>query len=172
MHVGNIMVESLMKYYIQKNIRTTKEDYILVELHRQENDRYMEQIMGHLDKVASKVVWVKHPRYNCYKGEHITFLPPQGYVDMCRLVDKAKLLITDSGGLQVDSTYLGTPCMTLRERTEWGNTVSFGTNTLCSVETFLGNWTLPEKEADQDKFKAELWDDKVSERILNVLKEV
>jgi len=179
-HVGNIAVEALIKYYIQQCIRVSSEkDYILIELHRPENDAYISKVIAIMDDVKFKVVWVKHPRYreDIYKANHITFLSPQSYVDMCKLVDHAKLLLTDSGGLQVDSTYLNVPCITLRENTEWLDTINYGTNTLVKVQDFVDKGIIFDcgeyyKETDFRTFTRELWDDKVSERILTVLKEV
>jgi UDP-N-acetylglucosamine 2-epimerase (non-hydrolysing) len=182
-HVGNIMVESLIKNYLNKSEPVwfpkgeTFRDYILVELHRQENDIYVTEVMRILDEIKSKVVWVKHPRYKYENMQNIRFLDPQSYYNMCYLVRNANLLITDSGGLQVDSTFLGTPCITLRKSTEWQSTIHHGTNHLVSIKDFIGEAKLNAedyvgKKTNKEVFKRELWDDKVSERILNVLKEV
>jgi len=188
-HSGNIMVESLIKNYLTKEEAVwfpkgeIFKDYILVELHRQENDKYIIEVMQILDELKANVVWVKHPRYHHESMRHesmhnnIRFLEPQPYYNMCYLVHNADLLITDSGGLQVDSTYLNTPCITLRKSTEWTNTLEFGTNHLVSVEDFIGKKVLHMEEytraiTDMERMESELWDSKVSERILSVLKEV
>jgi UDP-N-acetylglucosamine 2-epimerase len=178
-HVGNIMVETLLKNYKRDINPIMYDQYILVEIHRKENDLVMKDIMKKLDVEWINVTWVKHPRYKEYAAEHIKFLVPQSYNNMCHLVDYATMVITDSGGLQVDSTVLGTPCITIRESTEWGNTIYSGTNHLVNVKNFLsmdlrseGLSYIVNKETNKRMLQDELWDDKVSERILTVLKEV
>ncbi|MBV5329479.1 MAG: UDP-N-acetylglucosamine 2-epimerase, partial [Chlorobium sp.] len=99
------------------------------------------------------------------------FVEPLGYIDFLKLVSEARIVLTDSGGIQEETTVLGVPCITLRKNTERPVTVTEGTNHLAGVEPgdilritnfVLSNWQKP------DRLPA-LWDGKAAERIVSVL---
>lgn len=174
-HVGNIMVESLLRYGDIKKKEGLK--YILVEIHRAENDDNIIDICTLCGALSLPVKWVKHPRYEgkgiYQKLPNIEYLTPQSYKAMTALVSNASLVITDSGGLQVDSCYLNVPCITIRKSTEWGETISSGANILVDPVYNISNIHQIYEEHMNTKFSTdfliELWDDQVSERIMEIL---
>tara|TARA_Y100001960_G_scaffold288604_1_gene327820 strand:- start:174 stop:533 length:360 start_codon:yes stop_codon:yes gene_type:complete len=96
---------------------------------------------------------------------------PQFYFDMIRLMSQAKMVLTDSGGIQEETTILGVPCLTIRENTERPVTIENGTNTLVGTGTkkILETAKNVLKLDRQEKKKPKLWDGKASERICRVL---
>ena len=151
--IGNIMIDSieLLRERIEsssacKNLGPSDRQYALVTLHRPSNvddEKSVADIALHLERVASAVhvVFPVHPRtrknliafgyYDKLAGNpEITILEPLPYIEFMNLAINAKLVITDSGGLQEETTYLGIPCITLRENTERPITLTQGTNRL------------------------------------------
>jgi UDP-N-acetylglucosamine 2-epimerase (non-hydrolysing) len=119
--------------------------YGVVTLHRPSNvdePATLAQVLAILREVAEAVplVWPMHPRTRAnidrfglahrLAGTRIACLPPQGYLEMVGLMKRATLVLTDSGGVQEETTALGVPCLTMRENTERPITVTHGTNTL------------------------------------------
>jgi UDP-N-acetylglucosamine 2-epimerase len=84
---------------------------------------------------TAKLLCVKFPHWLPHQG--LRFVEPVGYLDMLCLVDHARLTLTDSGGLQKEAFFLGCPCITLREETEWRETVEEGGNVLAGVESTM-----------------------------------
>lgn len=116
-----------------------------------------------------QAVWEKPGRVS---EPGVYLLPSLGYLDFLRLMDNAALVLTDSGGIQEETTFLGKPCLTLRENTERPVTVTHGTNCLVGLET---------SKIIQESFRIlsnnsingssiKLWDDKVAQRIVKTLK--
>jgi UDP-N-acetylglucosamine 2-epimerase (non-hydrolysing) len=102
---------------------------------------------------------------------HLQIVDPLGYIDFLRLMDRARLVLTDSGGIQEETTVLGVPCLTLRENTERPITVRQGTNRVVGSDpnriieeanAVLKQWT---GKARRPKF----WDGRAAQRIVNVL---
>lgn len=106
----------------------------------------MQPLLGVLREVSEKLplIFAMHPRTRaCIErfglsdllaSERILCLPPQGYLEMLGLMSKARLMLTDSGGLQEETTAVGVPCLTLRENTERPITIEQGTNTLVGTD--------------------------------------
>ena len=96
----------------------------------------LQVVLGHLDVVAATlpVVFPVHPRTRARiddsKYPRVRFLPPLGYLEFLSLESEAAAVLTDSGGIQEETTYLGVPCFTLRSTTERPVTIRLGTNTL------------------------------------------
>jgi UDP-N-acetylglucosamine 2-epimerase (non-hydrolysing) len=98
-------------------------------------------------------------------------IEPVGYIEFLALQKNARVVITDSGGIQEETTYLGTPCLTLRENTERPITVTSGTNILIGRD-----WELLKRQFDESlsgnfkkPAKIPLWDGKASDRIADIL---
>ncbi len=153
--VGNIMIDSLRnhrskfeKSNILRELKLDPKRYILVTLHRPSNVDSEENLKKLLNifRDASdklKIVFPIHPRtknnmerYNLLKDfqQCTMMLPPLGYLDFMKLQTQSKLLITDSGGLQEESTVFGIPCLTVRENTERPITIKQGTNQLVPLD--------------------------------------
>ena len=123
--------------------------YGLVTIHRAENTNatQLRNILDTLNIIASQhypLVFSVHPRTGvCLKDQlpdwqphaRLRLIKPQGYLDMLQLVANARVVLTDSGGLQKEAFFLNRPCITLREETEWVETVSGGGNLVCGMKT-------------------------------------
>jgi len=121
----------------------------VVTLHRPSNVDDRDTLKGLLEalrEIAQKLplILALHPRTQARVAEfgfaglfddtRVAMLPPQGYLEMLGLMSKATLVLTDSGGLQEETTALGVPCLTIRENTERPITITEGTNTLCGTD--------------------------------------
>lgn len=120
--------------------------YLVVTVHRPSNTdsrENMAAIFGALGEAERPVVFPVHPRTRKYLGEYgllermpenVQVVEPLGYLDMLRLMAHAEKILTDSGGVQKEAYMLGVPCITLRENTEWVETVEAGWNVLVGAE--------------------------------------
>jgi UDP-N-acetylglucosamine 2-epimerase (non-hydrolysing) len=135
-------------------------------------------IMSELKLLASQmpVVFPIHPRtrkmcaqfgisIDNYKG--LKILEPIGYHDSLKLTENARLVLTDSGGLQEESTYFRTPCLTLRPNTERPITVTMGSNRLTNLEKLSADLDMVLKKGMHFGKVPPLWDGRASERIVN-----
>jgi len=159
--VGDVMYDSLREHIkraekvsgIMKKQNLSKKDFYLVTIHRAENTDIKEnlkkivQILAELDK---KTVFPIHPRTKKSLSEfnllgkleskdHLLLIDPVSYLDMLVLEKNARCVLTDSGGVQKEAFFLNTPCLTLREETEWVETLKNNWNNLVglSVEKVL-----------------------------------
>jgi UDP-N-acetylglucosamine 2-epimerase (non-hydrolysing) len=141
--VGNVMIDTLVRCLsLCQDPRTGgfPERYVLVTLHRPSNvddPRMLSDIVETLDQIGREipVVFPVHPRTRKNLGAArawpgIRLLDPVGYLEFLSLQKYATAVITDSGGIQEETTYLGVPCLTLRENTERPVTITMGTNVL------------------------------------------
>jgi len=165
-------------------------DYVLVTLHRPSNI----DSSGMLGKIASAledlsdelpVVFPVHPRtrqrleqlgihatnHKAGEGHGPMLLEPLGYLDFIGLMDHARLVLTDSGGVQEETTALGVPCLTLRENTERPATVSYGTNQVTGADP--ARWLPAARSILKGNYKkgsgVPLWDGRAAKRIVEVL---
>lgn len=194
--VGNVMIDSLIQFrekanrsMIKKSLGADGKRYALVTLHRPSNVDVQESLMNvlsMLEKISKQhtVIFPVHPRTRkmidefkltdrLHLNANMVFCDPLSYVDFLCLLESAALAITDSGGIQEETTYLGIPCLTVRENTERPVTVTEGTNTLTGFD-----YERTAAEATmvfQGKYKKghipELWDGKTAERITKILAE-
>jgi UDP-N-acetylglucosamine 2-epimerase (non-hydrolysing) len=142
--VGNVMIDSLVKLLPaarRQNLNGLPERYALVTLHRPANvddGAILKRILQSLLEVSQDlcVIFPAHPRtrkriadFGQYSGQ-VQIVDPLPYLQFLGMQSRATVVITDSGGIQEETTYLGVPCLTLRENTERPVTVSLGTNVL------------------------------------------
>lgn len=194
--VGNIMIDTLlanMNIINQSNIleklNLTKNEYSIMTLHRPSNVDSEEALLEILDILNSisekiKIVYPIHPRpkkmikaYNFSKKfeglKNLLFIEPLGYIDFVKLVKDSNFVLTDSGGIQEETTILKVPCLTMRENTERPVTIKKGTNYLVGrdknkilkcINKFM-----------KGKVKSEgipaLWDGSTAKRIVKILEE-
>ena len=188
--VGNVMIDALIanlsksrRSPILANLALHEKEFVYVTLHRPANvDRAPELrgVMQAIGRVAARlpVVFAMHPRtaqrcqdfgipLNLYKGLRV--VDPLGYCDSLRLAEGAAFVLTDSGGLQEESTYFRTPCLTLRPNTERPVTVTIGSNRLTSLETLSTDVEFALNNKSGLGEIPPLWDGKSAERILDSL---
>jgi UDP-N-acetylglucosamine 2-epimerase len=118
--------------------------YLLATLHRGENTddpRRLAEIIDAFNRIREPIVLPLHPRTRKALAAaqlsvetHVRVMDPVSYLEMIALADSARLILTDSGGLQKEAYWLGVPCLTLRDETEWVETVDAGWNTLVSAD--------------------------------------
>jgi UDP-GlcNAc3NAcA epimerase len=118
---------------------------LLLTVHRAENTDDRENlvaILNAIDRLEETVVFPAHPRtrkllaeLSWQPGPHLSLVDPLSYFDALILEKNARLLLTDSGGMQKEAYCLNTPCVTLREQTEWVETVESGWNLLVGADT-------------------------------------
>ena len=121
-----------------------KKSYVLATVHRSENTddwARLSRILSAFDSLGEPVIFPVHPRTrrvitgaDCRLRPHVQLIDPVGYLDMVTLAGSARLVLTDSGGLQKEAYWLGVPCLTLRDETEWVETVEAGWNTLVGAD--------------------------------------
>ena len=190
-NVGNIMIDTLQKNLTRilqssgqiKDKLNIKDKYFVVTIHRPSNltDENLEKIFLGLKEFTSKyqIILPAHPRLKKYiidnEVEHgnILILNPLSYIEFLGLVSSSDLVLTDSGGLQEETTYLNVKCLTLRNETERPITVSQGTNKVIGVDTeniiYEINTTIESKLSKGKEIK--FWDGKTSQRIFKELYE-
>lgn len=176
--VGNIMIDCLVKFLPQiQPKRNTK--HIVVTLHRPDNvDTGNLYFISNQLKVLSdfyEVIFPVHPRtfkklkeFNVIHNlKNCILTKPLGYLDFLSEVINAQAVITDSGGIQEETTYLGIPCFTVRPSTERPITITEGSNRLVKIEEIANSVdSLEKKEYKIPKF----WDGKTAERITDILR--
>ena len=198
--VGNVMIDSVMRHRTRAvasaetlgrehcawSASEMKRGFALVTLHRPSNvddAASLEESLQVLDAMSRQlpVVWPVHPRTrgNIERfglgakaaSRRIFLLPPQGYLEMLGLMRDAQVVLTDSGGIQEETTALAVPCLTMRENTERPITVDEGTNTLVGRDCKHIMACVEEILAGRGKRgqRPELWDGHAAERIASHL---
>ncbi len=188
---GNVMIDTLLRFQdraaqspVLDQIGVAGGDYALVTLHRPSNvddAGKLAELLDMLDRLAASipVVFPTHPRTrNVMRAaglqpQRITMVPPQGYIDFLRLMSAARLVLTDSGGIQEETTILGVPCLTVRENTERPVTITQGTNRLVGVDPEAILRAAEETLArPQPAFRRpDLWDGHAAARIVDALEQ-
>lgn len=195
-HVGNVMIDTLLKNRprfrkteLWDVLQLKEREYIIMTMHRPANvdeenhlRKLMEQIITNVHGLP--IIFPIHPRtakifYNLWGDEaqlkqrfpNLHIVEPLGYLEFNYLVERAKAVVTDSGGITEETTVMGVPCITLRDNTERPETCTIGTNELIGTNPdaikpaldtlFAGNWKkggIPE-----------MWDGHAAERIVEIL---
>lgn len=148
---GDVMYDGILHYSgiaaekstILEVLGETAGNYCLCTIHRAENTddpARLKAIFRALGNCGERIVLPLHPRTQKFIGEYeigvspnIRITNPLGYLDMIRLMSEAKKIITDSGGIQKEAFFLSKPCITLRDETEWVETVENGWNRICGA---------------------------------------
>jgi UDP-N-acetylglucosamine 2-epimerase (non-hydrolysing) len=183
--VGNVMIDSLVKLLpaAQRQSRNGRSGrYALVTLHRPANvddSAILKRILQSLLEVSQDlaVIFPAHPRTRKriadfgLHAEQLQILDPLPYLEFLGMQSRATVVITDSGGIQEETTYLGVPCLTLRENTERPVTVSVGTNVLVGRDPEKLRSELSRVLAGKAKKGTvpPLWDGHTGERIADIL---
>jgi UDP-N-acetylglucosamine 2-epimerase (non-hydrolysing) len=193
--VGNVMIDTLLKHRaiarehatIVSRVGAKVKDYAVCTLHRPSNVDTREAATRTLAAVSElakrlKVVLPLHPRTRRQLSDFgmladleamATLLEPLGYLDFLALLDNARVVLTDSGGIQEETTVLGVPCLTFRENTERPITITHGTNTLTGLDPSRVAVELDRILASRDAELRipELWDGHAAERIIDILRQ-
>ena len=193
--VGNVMIDTLLKHKkkadksrILEKLDIKKKNYCVLTLHRPsnvDNKKSLAYVLDIINKIQQKIkiVFPVHPRtlknlkkYNLLKDmqqqKNIILTKPLGYLDFLCLMGNSKFVITDSGGIQEETTVLGIPCITLRRNTERPVTVKQGTNLLVSTNkknVIKKSLQIVYGKIKKHKKIPELWDGKASHRIISIL---
>jgi UDP-N-acetylglucosamine 2-epimerase len=150
--VGDVMAEALAEAApraksqsrIFQRLALQERGYLVASVHRAENTNdpcRLRNILKALETVAEPVIFPLHPRTDkamqalgYSPTPSIRLLEPVGYLDMLRLLQSARVILTDSGGVQKEAYWLGVPCVTMRDETEWTDTLASGRNVLAGAE--------------------------------------
>lgn len=198
--VGNVMIDSLFKQLGRAEQSTVREDlglagrdYAALTLHRPSNvddPTTLGRILDALGQISRRlpVVFPVHPRTRKALSEpglasrlrdapDLRLIEPLGYLDFLRLYSGARLVLTDSGGIQEETTALGVPCLTLRENTERPVTVELGTNAVVGTDperilsAARAALDAPRDGRPRPARVPPLWDGRTADRILDALVE-
>jgi UDP-N-acetylglucosamine 2-epimerase (non-hydrolysing) len=187
--VGNVMIDTLQRFRqraagsrVLEKLGVQSGSYAVVTLHRPSNVDEPEQLSGLLRVLQQlarhlPVVFPVHPRTQAriesigIASNGLKLVPPMGYLDFLRLMSDARLVLTDSGGIQEETTILRVACLTLRENTERPITIERGTNRLAGVQpdTILKTALEVLETATPVLPPPPLWDGQASRRILDIL---
>lgn len=190
--IGNVMIDSLVfalpKIKLSKIRNNLDKDYAVLTIHRPALVDFQDKLKDFLDYLEEisaeiKVVWPIHPRTkanlkkfslfdNVEKNSNIIITPPLNYIDFMDLVMNSKFVLTDSGGIQEETSYLGVPCITHRENTERPITISSGTNILVGFDYVLSKQRIKEILLRDSVFSVKIsyWDGNSAERFCNIIK--
>lgn len=192
--VGNVMIDTLLRFRqradqstIRQQLEIVDSPFALVTLHRPSNvdraDRFSEilQVLAEISQ-DMPVVFPIHPRTRnnierlelgpqVQAAPGIRLVEPLGYLDFLKLMSDAAVVLTDSGGIQEETTILGVPCLTLRENTERPVTITQGTNRLTGwrAAAILSAYQEVRSRPQGPRSAPEKWDGRAAERIAQVL---
>jgi UDP-N-acetylglucosamine 2-epimerase (non-hydrolysing) len=192
--VGNVMIDTLLTHReraraldVQARFGVSRRGYGLLTLHRPSNvddPAVFERLIEGVGTIAADVpiVFPVHPRTRpvverspaaarLVQQERLRLVDPLGYLEFLGLMDSSRVVLTDSGGVQEETTILGVPCLTLRENTERPVTISDGTNRLVGTDParIVGAWRSVSAASMTPKTPP-LWDGRAAERIVDVLR--
>lgn len=195
--VGNVMIDSLFqnlerarRSQVRSELGVVNTDYAVLTLHRPSNvdsEATFAPILSALETITQTVpvIFPVHPRTRKTIAElglsdrvasikKLRLIDPLGYLDFLNLYSGARLVLTDSGGIQEETTALGIPCLTLRENTERPITVELGTNVVVGTDTnriVTAARAALNGSAKKTTHQPPLWDGHTSERILDALED-
>jgi len=192
-HVGNVMIDTLLgsvdrakRLPILRELGLVSGEYAVCTLHRPSNVDDVDRLAGLVEAVAVvsgrlPIVFPVHPRTGkalehpraravLDRAADLRLIPPAAYLEFLALTSQARLVLTDSGGLQEECTVLGVPCLTLRDNTERPITVEQGTNTVVGTDPAVIRRAAVEvlDGAVKKGRVPQLWDGHTAERIAEV----
>jgi UDP-N-acetylglucosamine 2-epimerase (non-hydrolysing) len=193
LRVGNIMIDSLemLRDKIQnqaayEDFGLKQQQYGMVTLHRPSNvdsPEKLAKLFDLLSGISKKIplVFPIHPRTRkraeqtgnlpgLDQSKELILLDPLNYIRFMNLVFNCRFALTDSGGIQEETTYLGIPCLTLRPNTERPVTITRGTNRLCSIDNLAEAVDGVLADAARQECQIPLWDGKTAERVVRTIK--
>jgi UDP-N-acetylglucosamine 2-epimerase len=158
--VGDVMYDAMLqnwpvaqhKSHIVEALKLNPKHYVLLTIHRSattDDPQSLAKVVSILSQVREEVIFPVHPRtrlalerLEAKLPDSVHMIEPVGYYDMMMLEENARLIATDSGGVQREAYFMGIPCLTLRDETEWTETVKAGWNKLVGIEpeTVLREW--------------------------------
>ena len=172
---------------ISSKLDLTNEEYAILTTHRVENvddPAKLKRLLHAIQKAEMPVIFPIHPRTKerlkengiSLNGTNIRTIDPVGYIEMLSLLKNAKIAITDSGGLQKEAFWSKTPCITIRDRTEWTETVGLGVNFITDVDPAKIIQAFKQIQENYGEIKSRFksnpfGDGKASEKIVKILKE-
>lgn len=192
---GNVMIDSLINYRdkakavsLLKDLNVATKSYVLMTMHRPSNVDHVDKLEVILSVIRAvckshKLIFPIHPRtkkqleiFGLYDSllaiPNLLLLEPQGYLEFIHLMENSLLIITDSGGIQEESTYLKIPCLTVRDSTERPVTMTLGSNILIPeldanliIDSFLQTVNREEQSFTIPPF----WDGKAADRIVKII---
>lgn len=195
---GNVMIDSLVRYQekaksstILSDLGLRTSDYIVMTMHRPANvdtEQGLTSILRliELSTTQTKVVFPIHPRTRAHMAKfgllnsiesnpNLILTEPLGYLEFIQLMSHAQAILTDSGGIQEETTYLGIPCLTFRDSTERPITVTMGTNQLLAdlnpEKTYQALLEILQGNCKQGQIPP-LWDGNSAERIAKKIQEL
>ncbi len=189
---GDVMYDSLLdnikiaeeKSEILEDLEINPKEYFLATVHRSENTdkEKLKNIIDAFLESGEQIVFPVHPRtlknlkdYKIYdapnKSAKVFLIKPVGYLDMLFLVKNAKKILTDSGGVQKQAYFLKVPCITLRDTTEWVETVNDGWNILCGADREKILQAIRCFKPNREVYTSKFGDGKTSEKIVEILRE-
>ena len=193
---GNVMIDTLKRNRkraeetkVLENLEISPKNYGMVTLHRPANvdtPEKLESILQALGEISEELelIFAMHPRtrnnvekfamsgiFEKYTKFRIT--EPFGYLEFLKLMANAKVVLTDSGGMQEETTILGVPCLTLRENTERPATITDGTNRLVDPDgdSIRSAWKNLKSDPPPAGRKPEMWDGRAAKRIVKIIAE-
>jgi UDP-N-acetylglucosamine 2-epimerase (non-hydrolysing) len=187
--VGNVMIDSLCSNLerlqqpsVWEELALQEKEYYLMTLHRPSNvdeEKSLQQLITLLGEQAQgkPIVFPAHPRTQKQLKaigalpDNIHMVEPLRYLEFIYLVKNAAAVLTDSGGIQEETTYLGVPCLTLRENTERPETITVGTNALIGIkpENIIAAFGILNQKQWKKGAVPILWDGHTSERLIHKL---
>ncbi len=189
--VGDVMYDAVLQFgelargrsTILEDLGLTPKDYLLATVHRPyntDNPQRLQSILEALGELGEPVVFPVHPRTRQRIAEfglrdpqsaicNLQFIEPVGYLDMLMLEQHARMILTDSGGMQKEAYFFAVPCVTLRPETEWVETVEAGWNVVVDADRERIVWAVDGRHWPQKPPRAAFGDGRAAEKMVRVL---
>lgn len=194
-NVGDVMYDAVLHYgakaklgsYVYRDLALRDRGFVLATCHRQENTDCPNRMSGIVAALAQislelPVVFPMHPRTRKRLSElgldasldQLYVVEPLSYLEMIALEQGARVIVTDSGGVQKEAFFFGVPCMTIRDETEWGETVDCGWNRLVGADTerIVAAYEVQKSFDNSSRRPGYYGDGRAAEKILAALKKI